>query len=241
MASTQTLLELRTRIRQLTDTENDNHITDAELTEWVNKGIRVLAGKVIEADPDFYITDTTLTTVAGTTEYDFTDGTAFSPTAANFRSIRGVDFPTGGLTYRLKSYPYNERTRRLAYTTSGFGLPRYRVARNDTDGSGARLLFDIDPGANTYTVHYLPVPTELSADGDLLDGVMGFDDYVIAYAAARVRRKSDEDPSMELADMARVEKQILHEGKHRHQDGMERISRTRRRRRLYHHDEIYDW
>lgn len=241
MALAVNLAALRSQVRQQTDTENDRSVTDADIDGWINKGIRVFVGQLQRTDPDMYLVSTTVTTVPGVREYDFEDAAVFNPVVNDFRAIRGMDYADGGQVYTLRSFPFLERNKRGPLVAGVRDLPRYRVARNGTDGGGARLTFDIDPSSRAYTMHYLPVPTELELDTDGLDGVMGWDDYVIAYAGYRVHMKSNEVEEAQgcMMEMARVEQDIKTMGADRHTDGFERIARTRRRRRRGLHRE-YD-
>ncbi len=228
MAQTVSLATLRSEVRLQTDSVGDAHLTDAEINGWINKGLRVLYGKIIACDEDFYLTTSSISTTAGTLEYAL---------PSDFRAVRGVDVSEAGQTITLRSYAFEERSRRSILATSSGGFrPRYRIARNGVTGSAARILFDIDPGTRTYSLHYVPVPPALTVDADTVDGVLGFEDYAIAYAAARVRRKRDEDPSAELGEMARVEAEVASLAKQRHLDGQERPARVRRRFR-HHYDE----
>jgi hypothetical protein len=243
MALAVTLADLRSQVRTQTDTENDTHVTDAEIDGWINKGIRVFTGQLQRTDPDMYIVSVAVTTVAGTREYDFTDAGAFNPVVNDFRAIRGMDYADGGQVYTLRSFPWLERNKRGPLVAGVRDLPRYRVARNGTNGATARLTFDIDPSSRGYTMHYLPTPTVLTNDTDELDGVMGWDDYVVAYAGYRVHMKANEVEEAQgcQIEMARVEQDIKTMGADRHTDGFERIARTRRRRRGLHreYDEQY--
>ena len=243
MALVVTLAVLRAQVRQQTDTENDRSVSDADIDGWLNKGIRVFTGQLQRTDPDMYIVSVTVTTVAGTREYDFADAAVFSPVADDFRSIRGMDYADGGQVYTLRSFPWLERNKRGPLVAGIRDLPRYHVARNGTNGASARLTFDIDPSSRVYTMHYLPTPSTLLLDTDELDGVMGWDDYVIAYAGYRVHMKSNEVEEAQgcMMEMARVEQDIKTMGADRHTDGFERIARTRRRRRGFNreYDEQY--
>ncbi len=54
---------------------------------------------------------------------------------------------------------------------------------------GATIQFNPTPADGTYKVRYVPVPGTLSADGDTLDGVLGWEEYVILYAAYKLLQK----------------------------------------------------
>lgn len=70
MARTVTLANLRTWARQLSSTESDPNITDAELTALANRHLTEVYDVLVDAGPpEYYAASTTVTTVAGTTVY----------------------------------------------------------------------------------------------------------------------------------------------------------------------------
>ncbi len=70
MARTVTLAQLRTRVRELSDTEGDPNITDAELTALANRHLTEVYDALVDAGPpEYFAASTTVTTVAGTTTY----------------------------------------------------------------------------------------------------------------------------------------------------------------------------
>lgn len=70
MALTQTLLQLRTRLRELTDTENDTHLSDAELTSYINSAITYAYDLLVAGSPsDYFMKTTTFPTVVGSDSY----------------------------------------------------------------------------------------------------------------------------------------------------------------------------
>jgi len=70
MARTVTLASLRTWARQLSATEGDPNITDAELTALANRHLTEVYDALVDAGPpEYYAATTTITTVAGTTLY----------------------------------------------------------------------------------------------------------------------------------------------------------------------------
>ncbi|HYE92051.1 MAG TPA: hypothetical protein VEA38_13560 [Terriglobales bacterium] len=82
MARTVTLSSLRTAARRLADVENDSTITDAELTDLVNRHLTEVYDLLVEAGPtEYYASDTTVTTERGRIAY---------PLQADFRSLVGV-------------------------------------------------------------------------------------------------------------------------------------------------------
>jgi len=70
LARTVTLLQLRTWARQLSDTENDPNVTDAELTALANRHMPEVYDDLVAAGPpEYYAASTTVTTVAGQIPY----------------------------------------------------------------------------------------------------------------------------------------------------------------------------
>ena len=192
MALTVSLLTLRTLVRRRTDQVNATQVEDAELTGFINVGMRHYVRQLVTANPDFYVLETSLNTTSGTYEYAL---------PAGFIQLRGVDKVEGDHRYTVHGFTWVDRNR---WRASRPRVPRARLLRGGRDGSGARLVFASDPGTTTagYLVHYTGTPADLSADGDLLDDVLGLSDYVVVYAAACVREKLDET---ELAAGLRAE------------------------------------
>lgn len=79
MARKVTLLQLRTRVRQRADVENNTHVTDAEINGLINDGITQFWDQLVtEAPPDYFRKSVNLTIVPGQLAYNiptiFPDG-----------------------------------------------------------------------------------------------------------------------------------------------------------------------
>jgi len=106
MASNVTLLELRTRARELADMDNSEFWTNTRINARVNAHAADLYDKLVAAGPpEYYATDATLTTVSGTLA---------SSLPATFRSLVGVYAQEGSTTKLREIYPIRGGTR-LAY------------------------------------------------------------------------------------------------------------------------------
>lgn len=223
MPSPRSLDQLRASVRTETDAVNDPHISDDELRDWLNRGIRVYFGLIQEADPDRLVVESTITTTSQVLEYAL---------PADFYAIRGIDDTRGGFTRSLRSFSFEERNRirATAGTASGADTPRFAVVGSGTDGQGVRLRFDRDPGSRTYGLFYIAVPVELVDPTDTVDDVMGLADYLVAYAALRVRKKRDEPTQDEQLELARVAEQIGAHARERISSGVKKPPRVRRRR-----------
>lgn len=215
MANLVSFISLRTDVRQQTNAEGDGHISEDELKRWVNKGVQRYHGITMEHDEDRLLKRSTLVTTSGVFEYAM---------PSDFYQIRGVDREDNGGPWTLHSFRFENRNDRKSagFAATAFFLPRYTIINER-----AELLFDIDPGNADYTLHYLFFPQDLLADGDTIDGLFGCDDYVIAYASSKVRRKRDENPAEEHREMARIEQDLQKQSVRRHADGFDTPPKTR--------------
>lgn len=82
MARASTLLSMRTWIRQLSDTENDDNVSDDELTALVNRHLAEVYDLLIDASPPDYF--------ASSTQVDVESGVSTYPLQADFRALVGV-------------------------------------------------------------------------------------------------------------------------------------------------------
>lgn len=102
MARAVTLANLRTWVRQLSDTENDDNVSDTELTALINRHLTEVYDLLIEsAPPEYYASSTTVAVSAGTTAY---------PLEATFRALDGVYVHESG-SERRRIYPMPEGAR----------------------------------------------------------------------------------------------------------------------------------
>jgi hypothetical protein len=98
---------------------------------------------------------------------------------SNFYKLHGVDYLMGGQSFPMKKFMFNERH-------------KYNVV-------SARLP------AQTLTLWITPPITKLVNGSDLLDGVNGWEDYIIYAAAIDAKTKEESDIS-ELAALLKVVK-----------------------------------
>lgn len=214
-----TLAELDAEVRGLTDTVNDPHISATLLTTWINQGVAELWRKLVKAYPDRYVLRATVTTTANDFAYDLEE---------DFLAIRRVDLVQGTQRIAIEPFALQEAPIYSADTRGG-GRTRYRVVGGGIDGSETQIVFDPSPGANTYDVWYVQAPQLLVADDDVFDGIAGYEDFVVCFAALRVCTRQETDPSAVMAEMARVEASIVATAADRDVGRAPRIADVRRR------------
>lgn len=197
MATTMTLLQLRTAARQRADMVNSTFISDAELTSYVNQSAYELYDLLVEKYGDDYFVKLPAPTYT-------TDGVSTTFTLpADFYKLIGVDLavsmPDWWVT--LKPFEMAERNRfALRNFQSFYGLSnlRYKLAGNSI------WFSPTPPAGQSYRLWYVPRWTELAADADTLDGVSGWTEYVVVDAAIKMMQKEESDVSALM-----VQKQAL--------------------------------
>lgn len=165
------LSDLRTRIKQRTFNEHSgsNFVTDAELTQLINKSQNELFGLLLLNGLDSLPETDYSVTADGSTSYDLPD---------DFVAVIGVWRQQGDFYIRLPRH--NARVK----PSSQNGMAEsYRVWGQRT---GAKLEFNPTPSEGDYVVRYHPALTDLSADSDELDGVIGWEEYVVVDVAIDV-------------------------------------------------------
>lgn len=198
MALTVSLTSLTNQVRLL----SDNHrLTDAQVLPFINQGYTMLYDKLTEAyGADYNLSITTFNTTATTTY-------ALATVAPDFYKLRGLDVQYQGTQYLpLKPFIWKDRN---AYTNaySAFGqFPgtylRYRI-------QGATIVFTPLPTAAVQIrLSYTPAPTLLVSANDTIDGIDGWEQYVINHAAMQCLINEETDTSQIAAQQAQMEARI---------------------------------
>lgn len=178
MALTQSLSQMNANVRKLADIEGTNALVrhpDADVNEYVNRGLGALYRLLMQAMSDQrYLSSTTITTASGTTVYAL---------PADFESLISIDLTANGTKAWLISYEMHERAAltdpSAAYTAIPF---TYRLR-------GGNIEYLPTPGgAYTSTLWYVPSAPQLTG-AQTFDTISRLDEYVIAYAAKLVGTK----------------------------------------------------
>lgn len=193
MAGVVTLEDLRTELRQRIDRVNSQFFTDAELNTYLSKSYKELYDILIQKfGDDYYVAAPYEFTTDGTEDtYDLPE---------DFYKLLGVDASYNGGAgngwVTLRQFMFQERN---AYTLPNYqafyGITnlRYRL-RDDT------LWFTPVPaGGQLLRMFYIPRPNDLDEDADTVDGVSGWEEYIICDAAIKCMVKEESDPSSFMA------------------------------------------
>lgn len=195
-----TLAQLRTLARQESDNVGQSFVSDAEFNRYIQGSYNELYALIVESYGDEYYVQTPS---AG---YTFTtDGTnsRFALPSAFFK-LRGVDLQvqTSGQWVTLRPFRMSERN-------------RYSMFANSVPQSG-----------QTVRILYTPLPTLPTADSDTIDGVNGWEEYVIIDAALKALAKEEADVSAMMARKAAMIRRLEGETANRDSGSAGRISDT---------------
>jgi len=206
-----TLGTIRTQATQRADMENSQFVSTSEWNSYINASYQELYDLLVQkygnnyAAAPFYtfVTDGTSDQYAlpdGSATYKLPDGVT---TASAFYKMLGVDLVIGGGTpqYSLTIKPFQIAERnRWAWPNMQalYGLVnlRYRIHGNN-------IWLIPKAGANqTIRLIYIPRLTALVNDADVVDGVSGWEEYIVVDAAIKAMQKEESDISALMAQKA---------------------------------------
>jgi hypothetical protein len=198
-----TLTELILLVRQESDTENDPHVTDPELTNYFNLAYLDLYNKLIESyGDDYYTARAQLTTDGVNQSFALPDGTLYSSAPAFFKGVLVEAISGGNIAPNspVTLHPFNLREknrymRPMSILAVPNMLPRYRImgavsATNPTT-RGTILFTPLPASGLVVQLWYAPMLTPLSAGSDIADSFSGEIEYAIIDAARRVAQKQE--------------------------------------------------
>lgn len=208
-----TLAQLKSQARDRADMQSSQFVSDSELVNYINGSIAELHDLLIAAyDNDYFITEYTFDTVAGTATYAL---------PAAFYKLRGIDSRVSGdQWFTLQPFNFNERNSQnelVAYLAYGNNF-RYRLV-------GSNIMFTPAPtGVYNMKMWYIPVATKLSSDSDTLSDLNQFAEYVIVDAAIKMMAKEEADVSVLAAQKAELRRRIEIMGQNRNADKADSIT-----------------
>ena len=192
-----TLLDVRTQARERADMVNSQFVSDAEWNRYINASLYELYDLLVQKYGDHYFTSFP--------PYSFvTDGQSdWYALPPDFYKLVGVDLqinnsPNGFIT--LKPFNVGERNRfSVPNLQSCYGIMtnlRYRVA-----GQQAWFIPRAAAG-QTVRLFYVPRLSRLVEDTDVIDGISGWEEYVIVDAAIKAMVKEESDPAALMGQKA---------------------------------------
>ena len=200
MARTVTLGTIRTRIRQRADCVGSLFVTDAELNGLIDSARTELMDLLVKGEIHQFETAVTITTVAGTASYAL-------PTD-HYKTL-AIDYQVSAspaVYAPLRELTFAERNLTGVVGASSYGASPagYRLV-------GANIvLAPVPASAQTLRHTYIPAPTDISlaADATTIDGVAGWEEFIVIQAAINVKNKEEVTHSDLDRDLALIKMRI---------------------------------
>lgn len=201
MATTMTLLALRTAVRQRSDMVNDQFISDSELTSYINQSYFELYDILVQKYGDNYY-------VANPYSISTDGSNQLYSLPTDFYKLLGVDLAlsnTADSYVTIRPFNFTDRNRYAVPNFQSFyGVTNMRYRLN-----GDKLWLTSTPaGGQTIKVWYVPRLTTLSADGDTVDGISGWTEYIIVDACIKALAKQESDVTVFALQKAELIKRI---------------------------------
>jgi hypothetical protein len=224
---------IRGQARELADEVNSTFVTNDTINAWIDQAYAKLLDLLVSANPDWALKSTDIQTTAGTREYEV---------PADFYQVRGVDLVLDAdHRISLEQFNFQDRNRYASEWPPRRGIDdaaatRYRVIRKGLDGSETRILFEPDPLGRLYRLWYTQAAQDLAAsDSAELDGVNGYEEYIIADIAEKIMTKCETDPSGAVRMKAEALARIAEMSRKRDQGRPVQVAdtRTQRQRSYY--------
>lgn len=224
---TYTATELETKIRTEAGLTGSTAVTSAEILSLIDTYYAELYDLLVAAYGQPYFRSTVnITTVAGTSEYtlDVEPGGA----ERDVLDVLGVQIALDASTDVLLD-PADYFAVRATLAAVKNASWRSLGIRPIYNRAGSKIIIAPAPdGVYTMTVHYVPAATKVTAGGTKIDGCNGWERYVVVGCLAALAAAEEADPSVWLAELARIKDRIQRRAPKRVADGPVQVTRRRR-------------
>ena len=201
MALTVTLSYLKEQVRARADQQNSLFINDTELLGYINGSASALYDMLVEAAEDYYVDKVVIPIVQGTNEYDLPE---------DFYKVLGVDYYVNSKPVPMSRFNFRDR-HLYNYLDARPEIVRYAIW-------GQQLVFKpMAPNIASVNLWYVPRITLLVNDADTLDGVNGWEEFIILDAAIKCMVKEESDPTVLVNQLNAVKDRIKTMSKDRDQ------------------------
>ena len=220
-----TLADLITLVRQRANVENNEFVTDPELTSYINNSLGELDDTLVTRYEDYKIT-TILSTLV--------DGYNQIPLPPDFLKLRAIDFSTGTPTnnnrwFTINQYQMPERNR---YNNAAQNIlsPWGKVALSARVMGQTIFIEPQDQAGGVYQIWYTPKFTPLVNTTDALPFYMdsqGWSEFAVVGTCVKIMNKMNLDPQGFMAEKAEQKERVISAAKNRDSSGPKRIANVR--------------
>lgn len=195
----ETLSSLRTRVRERADMKNSNFVEDSELNQYINSSYQELYDILVTSFEDYY----TLPPVS----FSIASGSNYYTLPTDFYKLRGVDAKLDSDNYyTMQPFDFANRNKfnqSLLVLNSANYYKQYRIV-------GGRLYITPEDNASgDYRIWYVPRATTLTSDSSTLDGINGWEEYIVVDAARKCLDKEESDTSALAQEKEMLRQRII--------------------------------
>lgn len=188
MPRTFTLAQLRTLVRQRADRENDPHVTDTEINSYISASYGELYDLLVQSGLPYFKATQTIVTTGSSNPYAL---------SSDFYAMIRVWYKAGTDTWWPLREAHPREVHRFLALTGTRRAVAYEVTGTTPAGDSLEL-FPIPPAGQTYEVRYFPRPLDLTTDADVVDGVSGWEEFIVVDAALKCLTKSTPEEAAPL-------------------------------------------
>lgn len=218
-----TLQNLIDQVRSRSDMENNQFVTDTELTSYINNSLASLDDILIGTYDDYRVS-TFQSVLSGTN--------ATIPIPSNFYKLRAVDFNSGqGQVNWQTIYSFQLPERNRSQNNLNTIVNPY--INNDLSyrlSDAGIIIMPAERAAGTYQIWYVPKFIALADTDDTLTIQMdtqAWVEYSIVDVCIKILNKQNLDPSGFMAEKAELKQRIVSAAKNRNSAGPKRVANVR--------------
>jgi hypothetical protein len=198
MSITVVVSDLIQEVRDLSDQNSSQFVTDAEITRYLDKSYRDMYIRIVQQNSNFFETTQTYTVNGAQDTY---------PLPTDFYKLCGIDLNTSAdISITLSPINRNQRNiNKNVFSVAWNNTPwRYRI-------SAENIIFTPVPLTTaTFTVWYIPDPTPItSTTQTLVLTPSTIVDYLVIDSAIKCLQKEESDTSNLLTDKQLMIENIL--------------------------------
>lgn len=225
MARTRTLAELRSDVESRADQPTSSastFVTETEMNRWINQSVRRFVGLLVRSygEPYWHKTDT-INVVANTDSYDL---------PSDFYQLLYLRVDIDGCRTHIRRASIDDIDTDPDWEPDWRERPpRYRLL-------GSKIWFTTPRSSHTVTIAYVPTLVvynsggtaiaDLSADTDYVDGVNGWEEWIVLDVAIKVMAKEESDPSLLVMEKQQIEADIVADAAQRDQASVAAVRNT---------------
>ncbi len=206
MARSRTLTGLIADVRDRADAENSEHVSDAQVTRYINQSIAALYALIVEQDESDFVEEATFTATAGAASSTILTEPGEGEIVYPYKILAVDVIDDSGLSWPVPRFMMGERAG-LNIQDGQWGV----ITTTAYQWRGDKDIYWAPPWGSDKTIRvtYVPSPTDLSSGSDPYDGRAGWEEWITLDSAIKVLAKEESDVTDLVRERALVEQRIL--------------------------------